>query len=366
MAMTLDRRAALERGVLSHMRTPVMVFDPARRLVDMNPAAEELLEVSLKQSGGLGLSALLDDWQDCDNALARVMASGQPLTEREMTLKLPGTGPIKVDCTITPIAGDGNGAVMELITLERYMQISREERLVRESESARAVLRGLAHEIRHPLGGLRGAAQLLERELTDDALREYTQIIVGEVDRLQSLMDRMLGPRTPPRMRRVSIHEVTERVYALLRAEAPEGVVVDKDYDPSIPDLNADSEMLIQAVLNVARNAVQAVEERGRVLLRTRIHRQFTIGQRRHRLVARIDVLDNGPGIEESIRHRIFYPLVTGRSVGTGLGLSIAQSLINQHGGLIECSSRPGHTEFSILLPLCPDLDGEHNLETSR
>jgi two-component system nitrogen regulation sensor histidine kinase GlnL len=177
-------------------------------------------------------------------------------------------------------------------------------------------------------------------------------VIVGEADRLQSLLDRMLGPRSLPRKREVNIHEVTERVFALMCAEAPPGIEMDKDYDPSIPPLHADPELLIQAMLNVARNAVQALGERGRILLRTRIHRHFTIGQRHHGLVARIDVVDNGPGVNEAIEDRIFFPLVTGRSDGTGLGLSIAQSLVNQHCGLIECSSRPGYTQFSILLPV--------------
>jgi two-component system nitrogen regulation sensor histidine kinase GlnL len=273
-----------------------------------------------------------------------------------MRLGVPGVGTVTVDCVMTPLSGAGSGArslvLVEFIALDRHKQISREERLVADSESARQVLRGLAHEIRNPLGGLRGAAQLLERELADEELREYTRVIVHEADRLQNLMDRMLGPRTPPRLRAVSIHEVTERVFALISAEAPPGVRVEKDYDPSIPELAADAELLIQAVLNVARNAVEAVEGRGQVLLRTRIHRQFTIGQRHHRLVARIDVVDDGPGVPEDLQERVFHPLVTGRHAGTGLGLSIAQSLVNQHGGLIECESRPGHTVFSILLPV--------------
>ncbi len=351
----------LDRVMLDHMTTAVLLFDDVPRLVDMNPAAEELLDMSVNTVRGTALGSLFSEATEYLSAMRRVLELRQPLTERELRLGVPGTGLITVDCVMTPLdveRTDGDVLVLvELIALDRHKQISREERLVAEGESSRQVLRGLAHEIRNPLGGLRGAAQLLERELEDEGLREYTQVIVGEADRLQNLLDRMLGPRTPPRMRTTSIHEVTERVFALISAEAPTTVGVAKDYDPRIPPLEADPELLIQAVLNVARNAVQAVGERGRITLRTRIHRQFTIGQRRHRLVARIDVCDDGPGIEPELMDRIFFPLVTGRPSGTGLGLSIAQTLVNQHSGLIECESRPGATTFSILLPVNPGAD---------
>ena len=355
------RQHALDRAALDHMTTAVLLFDAGLALVDMNPAAESLLAMSVNQVRGLKAGVLLNGSGMFDLAMRRVLESGQPLTDREMRLGVPGVGAVTVDCAMTPLQLPGEDTtlvLMEFIALDRHKQISREERLVADSESTRQVLRGLAHEIRNPLGGLRGAAQLLERKLDDDELREYTRVIVHEADRLQNLMDRMLGPRTPPRMRSVSIHEVTERVYALISASVPDGVRVDKDYDPSIPELEADPELLIQAVLNVARNAVDAVNGRGRVLLRTRIHRQFTIGQRHHRLVARIDIVDDGPGIPDALRERVFYPLVTGRAEGSGLGLSIAQSLVNQHGGLIEYQSRPGRTIFSILLPVRSADDG--------
>ncbi len=351
-----QRCAARDRAVLDHMTTAVLLFDSATALVDMNPAAEELLDMSVNKVRGAPLGSLFTDARVYESAMRRVLHTGQPMTEREMRLGVPGVGPVTVDCVMTPLAGSGEAGrrtvLVEFIPLDRHKQISREERLVSDSESARQVLRGLAHEIRNPLGGLRGAAQLLERELVDESLREYTRVIVHEADRLQNLMDRLLGPRQLPQRRQVSIHEVTERVFALVSAEAPQGVRVVKDYDPSIPDLEADPELLIQAVLNVARNAVEALDGHGNVLIRTRIHRQFTIGQRNHRLVARIDVADDGPGVPEAMQERVFHPLVTGRCEGTGLGLSIAQSLVNQHGGLIECDSRPGHTVFSILLPI--------------
>jgi two-component system nitrogen regulation sensor histidine kinase GlnL len=212
-------------------------------------------------------------------------------------------------------------------------------------------VRRLAHEIRNPLGGLRGAAQLLSREVVEETLKEYTTIIIREADRLQNLMDRMLGPRTLPKMQLVNVHEITERVRALLEAEAPPGVSIVRDYDPSIPEVYVDRDLLIQATLNVARNAVQAVGSHGTATLRTRIHRRLTIGHQRHPRVIRIDVIDDGPGVPEALRETLFCPMVTGREGGTGLGLSIAQSLVNQHGGLIEYSSANGLTVFSILLP---------------
>ncbi len=199
---------------------------------------------------------------------------------------------------------------------------------------------------------LRGAAQLLERELPDDTLKEYTRIIIGEADRLKSLVNRMLGPTTPPDMRMINIHSVLEHVHALICAEHGKDLDVQRDYDPSIPDICADQEMLIQAMLNLARNAAQALHGKGLITLRSRTQRQVTLGQQKHRLVIRIDIIDNGPGIPDDLIEEIFYPMVTGHADGTGLGLPIAQSLVNQHGGLIECSSRPGETMFTLYLPL--------------
>jgi two-component system nitrogen regulation sensor histidine kinase GlnL len=214
------------------------------------------------------------------------------------------------------------------------------------------LIRNLAHEIKNPLGGLRGAAQLLEQEFADQSLKEYTQIIIGEADRLRNLVDRMLGPIRPPVYDDVNIHEVLERVRTLVLAEIGDGIHIEQDYDPSIPLLKGDADQLIQAVLNIVRNAVQALEGQGVILIRTRVQRQYTIGHTRHKLVARLDIIDNGPGISKERLEEIFYPMISGRIDGTGLGLSIAQVLVSQHGGLIECESRPGKTVFTLLLPL--------------
>ena len=342
------------RAVLDTLSTAVLVVDGDLRVLDLNPAAEALLELSANAVRGSSLERVWPDATRWSAALARVLRTGQPISERDLTLSGRGGEPITVDSAATPVLEEGQAAwmVVELVPVDRHRRISREEHLLAQSESARQVLRGLAHEVKNPLGGIRGAAQLLERELADPALAEYTQVIVREADRLQVLVDRMLGPRAVPRRRTINVHEVTERVCALIAAESPAGVDVARDYDPSIPELQADPELLIQAVLNVARNAVQALDGRGTILLRTRIHRQLTIGQRSHRLVVSIDVVDDGPGIPDELLEQIFYPMITGRSDGTSLGLSIAQNVVNQHGGLIECESRPGSTTFSVLLPV--------------
>ena len=342
-----------EQCMVDNLRTAVLLFNESLELVTMNPAAEALLAMSAKQMQGLHVGRLFPGAGLCAGTLIRALQDGKAMTEREMRLRVVGARTVTVDCTVTPLREPAHptGVLVELIRQDRHSHITREEQLISQHEVTRALVRRLAHEIRNPLGGLRGAAQLLAREVLDDTLKEYTTIIIREADRLQNLMDRMLGPRTLPRMRMVNVHEITERVRTLLEAEASPGVSIERDYDPSIPEVFADPELLIQATLNVARNAVQAVGNQGTIMLRTRVHQRLTIGHQRHRLVVRIDVIDDGPGVPEALRETLFYPMVTGKPSGTGLGLSIAQSLVNQHGGLIEYSSGAGPTVFSILLP---------------
>ena len=339
-----------------HYSAAVLLFDHEHKLLAMNPAAEDLLELSARQARCQPLRTLLPGPNPCAELVDKALVGQQALGERSLDLFLPDGREIQVDCVVTPLgetisAGDA-GFLLELSDVSQVMRVTREEQLLAQNESARSVLRGLAHEIRNPLGGLRGAAQLMAREVTDPALSEYCNIIIEEADRLQALLERMLGPRQLPQWAAVNIHEVTERVRALVQAEAPRGILVDRDYDPSIPDLQGDHDMLLQALLNIARNSVQALGEQGSVLIRTRIMRQAHVGTRRHRLVVRIDIVDDGPGIPEALKSQLFYPMVTGRHDGTGLGLSIAQSLVAHHGGLIECKSQPGNTEFSTLLPI--------------
>jgi two-component system, NtrC family, nitrogen regulation sensor histidine kinase GlnL len=350
----MPRSHAPHRYLLENLTTAVMVLDDRLCVSYLNPSAEMLFEISLGRVVGLPLDALVRDDAGLRTSLEHSLHSGHPFTEREHLLKPIHGKEATVDLTVTPVTEthQPRQLLVELVQVDRQLRISREENLLSQHAATRALVRGLAHEIKNPLGGLRGAAQLLEKELPDPALHEYTRIIIGEADRLQALVDRMLGPNSVPRKQALNLHEVLEHVRSLVTAEASPGVRIETDYDPSIPELRADRDLLIQAILNIARNALQAVGESGRIVLRTRVRRQYTLGHVRHKLVARIQVIDDGPGIPEEMHERIFYPMVSGRDGGTGLGLSIAQSLINQHGGLIECTSRPGKTVFSLLIPL--------------
>lgn len=350
------KQGIADSRILDSLSTAVLVFDRELRLDYLNPAGEMLLAVSARQARGQALEELFPGAHELAARLRQVFVDDQPYAQHGFQLHLPTGQDITVDCTVTPMSDPAAGAelLVELNQMDRHLRIAREENILEQHQAARQLVRGLAHEIKNPLGGLRGAAQLLERELDDEDLKEYTRIIIGEADRLRSLVNRMLGPNQLPQMRPCNIHQVVEHVRNLAAAEGHDGVRLLRDYDPSIPDFLADPEQLIQALLNIVRNAMQALHGRGCITLRTRTQRQFTIGQKRHKLVVRVDVIDDGPGISPDMLETIFYPMVTGRAEGTGLGLSIAQSLVNVHGGLIECASRPGHTEFNILLPLEP------------
>lgn len=263
--------------------------------------------------------------------------------------------PVHVVVAQTDVAGE---VIVELLPLEQQAKQDREERLLDQAQANKELIRNLAHEIKNPLGGIRGAAQLLEMEIESKELTEYTQVIIHEADRLQTLVDRLLAPhRRPHLVGDVNIHEVCERVRSLILAEFPKGLKVARDYDISIPDFRGDREQLIQAVLNIAHNAAQALAERiaagaGQIIFKTRVARQITFGKQRYRLALELHVIDNGPGVPDSIKDRIFYPLISGREGGSGLGLTLAQTFVQQHHGLIECDSVPGRTDFKILIPL--------------
>ncbi len=343
--------------VLENLSFSILLFDRGLYLQYMNTAAEMLFAVSARhmvrhRAGDLiQCSAGLDE-----ESLAAALETGRPFTEREIGLKLQNGETVTVDCTVIPITDDeGEECLMlELQQIDRQLRISREEYLLNQHDAARDLIRGLAHEIKNPLGGLRGAAQLLEDELGDRALREYTQVIINEADRLQSLVNRMLGSHRLLEMSTINVHMILERVRSLMVAEYGNSLQIKRDFDPSIPELYVDSDRIIQAILNIVRNAAQAVGDRGdgEILLRTRILRQFTIGNVCHRLVVLIEIEDNGPGIPEEIREKIFYPMVTSGGAGMGLGLSITQSLIHQHGGLVEFNRKEGRTIFRVMLPL--------------
>ena len=272
-------------------------------------------------------------------------------------LKRLNHDPIPVHVIVTQTEASGE-IIVELLPLEQQARQDREERLADQAQANKELIRNLAHEIKNPLGGIRGAAQLLEMEIESRELTEYTQVIIREADRLQTLVDRLLAPhRLAHRVGDVNIHEVCERVRSLIVAEFPRGLKVVRDYDTSIPELRADREQLIQTVLNIAQNACQALADRmtagdAVLTLRTRITRQVTFGKHRYRLALELHVIDNGPGIPDSIKDRIFYPLVSGREGGSGLGLTLAQTFVQQHHGLIEVESMPGRTDFKILIPL--------------
>jgi two-component system, NtrC family, nitrogen regulation sensor histidine kinase GlnL len=343
------------KRLLEFLSTAVLLFNDQLRLRYMNPAGEVMLAQSTRHARGKSIHELIANADLVTQHLTGTLETRQVVMQRGCRLELPnGQAPVIVNCTHTPINIDGEftGIMLELRKVDHLMRIEQDEQLKVQQEATQALLRGLAHEIKNPLGGLRGAAQLLEREVEDVELKEYTQIIIREADRLQNLIDRMLWPKNVPSMQDVNIHHILERVSDLVLVEVNRGLKITRDYDPSLPEFQADPDLLLQAVLNIVRNAVQALGGAGEIILRTRVRRQFYIGNRKHRLVACVQVIDNGPGIDEELREKIFYPMITTRSDGTGLGLSIAQSLISRHQGLIECSSKPGKTVFSILLPL--------------
>jgi two-component system nitrogen regulation sensor histidine kinase GlnL len=342
--------------LLDALATGVVLLDAALVVVHANVAAQGLMAVGLNQARGRAFCELFTDSAGLQATLLRARDAGEPFNECELALR-PVSAPREsrsVDMTVTPLddIGGGRRLLLELADAAPRARLNRDNALRARLESSRMMTRQLAHEIKNPLGGVRGAAQLLARQLPDPELREYTTVIINEADRLTGLVDTMTSPARPPQKRRLNIHEICEHVHRLLVAEAPAGVTVARDYDPSVPEGSFDRNQLVQALLNLARNALQAVGEAGRVVLRTRVLTQTHIGVVRHRLAVRIDVIDDGPGVPEEIRGTLFYPLVTARPNGTGLGLAVAQELVNRNGGLIEFHSEPENTVFSVILPL--------------
>jgi two-component system, NtrC family, nitrogen regulation sensor histidine kinase GlnL len=347
-----SRGRVTAEALLEGLTTAVIGLDPELRVGSLNAACETLFGISRRIAMGQPLVAALPHFAPHETRLREALDAGTGFIEREMKLARNGDRPVTVDCTVTPLlVGKKTGLLVELAPQDRHLRISRDELLSAQFDASRELIRGLAHEIKNPLGGIRGAAQLLEREFPDSQHREYTGVLIREADRLQNLVDRLLGPSRPPRRERLNLHEPLEDVRKLVEAEA-RGTAVTRDYDPSIPELTADREQLVQALLNVARNALQAVQGEGRIVFRSRARRQVTIDGTTHKLVAVMEIEDDGPGVAPEMLEKIFYPLVTTRAGGSGLGLPIAQYLIHGHGGLIECRSRPGCTVFSLSLPL--------------
>ncbi|SHG64994.1 two-component system, NtrC family, nitrogen regulation sensor histidine kinase GlnL [Hydrocarboniphaga daqingensis] len=346
-------KSAAPAHILDAQTTAVISLDSALRVVFINSTAESVFGVSRRYAIGELFTHAVPQFIPHAERLREALRAGTGFIERELQLRKSGDQAITVDCTVTPMQlGKHVGLLIEILPMDRHLRISRDELLLAQQQASRELIRSLAHEIKNPLGGIRGAAQLLEREFPDSEHREYTRVIIREVDRLQNLVNRLLGPNRVPQKTAVNVHEVLEHVRQLVEAEAPRGVSFMRDYDPSIPELIGDREQLVQAVLNILRNALQAVGDEGAIALRSRTRRQYTIGGIRHRLVVQIDIEDDGHGIPPAMIDKIFYPMVTMRAEGTGLGLPISQYLIHTHGGVIECKSRPGNTVFSIYLPL--------------
>ena len=348
-------------AALDLLATLVALVRPDGRVLHANASFENLLGLARRHLIGVSLMDWVSPAQALAETVAAVAANRIATGRFEAVLRRPtGTQPELLPVHVIVNQTDSaERVVVEMIEIEQQTRQDREERLTEQAQANRELLRNLAHEIKNPLGGIRGAAQLLAMEFEHrPALAEYTDVVIAEADRLQLLVDRLLAPqRRPHVVADVNIHEVCERVRSLVLAEWPRGLTVLRDYDTSIPEFRGDREQLIQAVLNVARNACQALAERiaagdAQLTLRTRVARQVTIGKQRWRLALELHIEDNGPGVPESIRDRIFYPLVTGREGGSGLGLTLAQTFVQQHQGTIECASVPGRTVFTVLLPL--------------
>ena len=342
-------------GLLDLLSTAVVLVDAGGAVTSLNQAAASLLATSPASAKGRPLAALVADGAALEALLARCRAGEEALALRgfELSPAARRDARYQADVTLTPLAGEHPGGVLvEIADTTHPARMTRDAALLVQQGGSRVMARQLAHEIKNPLGGLRGAAQLLERELPTEELKEYTRVIIGEADRLCALVDSLLGPARPVRRAPANVHELLDRVFRLARAEAPAGVAIERDYDPSLPAVALDRDLCVQAMLNLARNAVQAVGERGRLTLRTRALMNATIGAARHRVVASLQFEDDGPGVPPELGETIFYPLVTARAGGTGLGLAVAQDIATRHGGIIEFDSRPGRTVFSLLLPL--------------
>ncbi len=352
----LGSRAARYRA-FDLLATLVAVVRPDGAVLFANSALEDAIGTSRRAIEGTSFIDFFAEPDVLRNALDGAHGNVFAALRYEAWVKRANQESFPVHVIVAQTDRRGE-IVVELLPLEQQVKQDREERLIDQAQANKELIRNLAHEIKNPLGGIRGAAQLLQMEVESRDLIEYTQVIIHEADRLQTLVDRLLAPhRRPHVVGDVNIHEVCERVRSLIVAEFPRGLRVVRDYDTSIPEFRGDREQLIQAVLNITHNAAQALSERiaegdGQIVLRTRIARQVTFGKQRYRLALELHVIDNGPGVPDSIKDRIFYPLVSGREGGSGLGLTLAQTFVQQHHGLIECDSVPGRTDFKLLIPL--------------
>jgi two-component system nitrogen regulation sensor histidine kinase GlnL len=341
--------------VVDNLNTAVVILDNNLLIQSLNPAAENLLSISEARAMQQSLLEVIGDDADLHDILNRVLASGAThANEMRLAPTEAHEEERLVDCRVSMLQRERaeDGLLVEMSDVTRRSRISRENALLIQHGAGRQMIRQLAHEIKNPLGGLRGAAQLLERQLDSDELREYTDVIISEADRLAGLVDTLLGPGGPPNKTPINIHELLEYVVRLVNPELGDHITVSRDYDPGLPDIELDRDQMVQAFLNLVQNAAAALEGHGNITLRSRAVMNFTIGDHRHPVVANIEIEDDGPGIPPDLQDSVFYPLVTSRAEGTGLGLPTAQDLISRHGGLIEFESKPGKTVFQVRIPL--------------
>jgi len=339
--------------IIDSLSTAVVLLDRALLITAINPAAENILGISAQRAYGESLQRLVGDEPELRDILSRVIETGDHYANE---LHLPPTEAHHaeriVDCHVSPLLIGPAVLLVEMTDVTRRLKISRENALLIQHGAGRQMIRQLAHEIKNPLGGIRGAAQLLERQLENKELTEYTDVVISETDRLAGLVDTLLGPGGPPDKQPVNVHELLEYVVRIVDAEDQRSLNIRRDYDPGLPEIELDRAQIVQAFLNLVQNAAAALEGQGTITLRTRAVSNFTIGDTRHRVIASIEIQDDGPGIPRDLQDSVFYPLVTSRTEGTGLGLPAAQELISRHDGIVEFESRPGHTVFYVRLPL--------------
>ena len=345
------------KNIIGNLTTSIIVLDDELCALYMNSSAEVLLGISAARLAPKPIQKWLTLSVKEQGRFEQVLIDQAPYTIREATICTIKGQELTIDYSVSFIEHDGRSCLLlEIQGRDRLLRIEKEEELLERHLTTRNLVRGMAHEIKNPLGGIRGAAQLLERQLETESLQEYTQVIIDEADRLRDLVDKLLGPRTLPDFSLMNVHSVLERVFKLTQTSVSKGIELQRDYDPSIPDILGDRGQLIQAVLNITLNAVQSLNEKpvdnAKITFRTRTKRQVTLGANKHKLVCLIEVIDNGFGIEKSMMNSMFFPMITSRADGSGLGLSISQAILNQHNGLIECSSRQGETVFSLWLPI--------------
>lgn len=345
-----------EKLLLENLSTAIMVLDSNLRISYVNHAAQAFLEQSHNRLLAFPLRQFLQHASIDLKRLEQTLESGEGFSDSEVQLAFVDGRYLLADITVTCVEQSNERALLlEIRKIDQQKRISQESQQWAQQQAARDLIRGLAHEIKNPLGGIRGAAQLLEKELGDPGKEEFTQMIIEQSDRLRKLVDRLLGPNALPHQDWQNVHRVLEKVRSLVSVETDYAIEIIRDYDPSIPDIWIDADMMLQAILNIVRNSIQAIQEGGKpgkIELSTRIERRMTIHGERYPLVAQIKIVDNGPGIPEGIKDTLFYPMVTGKKDGTGLGLSIAQQLVDHHKGKIEVESWPGHTEFTLYIPI--------------